>query len=247
MHRRTQSTWRTSTRWAKKQEEREAEAVEVILNDQLRVSSEVELKRADGFRQRASWLLGFSGVILGLGASQADELLKDTRELGSFGHIFAPVALGLAFLSVAAAASWSLWVLFLGKRGVPEFSEREIKDALSDDFLCKGKAFNQIRIAEATQSQILARRSINRRSNSLLIKAFVALLVALVLFVAQAGVMLENTVEGHACPYATLREPLALVGGSQITSVTLESYNPSSQRIVLERPKCPPSLEPVPE
>ena len=165
----------------KRDDKCKAKALEVILHDQLKVSSEVELRRADGFRQRASWLLGFSGVILGLGTSQADELLKDSRELGAFGHIVAPVALFLAF-AVAAAAVWSLQVLFVGKKGVPEFNENEINEALDDKFLREGKFFNQHRIAQITQKQILARRINNGRSNTLLIRAFVALLVAVVLF-----------------------------------------------------------------
>lgn len=229
----------------KRDDKCKADALEVILNDQLKVSSEVELRRADGFRQRASWLLGFSGVILGLGASQADELLKDSRELGAFGHIAAPVALFLAFAAVAAAAVWSLQVLFVGRKGVPEFNEKEISEALDDKFLREGKFFNQHRIAQITQKQILARRINNGRSNTLLIRAFVALLVAVVLFIAQASVLLENTVEDHVCPYAIEAPGLAVSRGSQVKFADLRVFTHTVQ-IALKVPPCP-GTEPVPE
>jgi hypothetical protein len=229
----------------REEEKKEAEAVDVILNGQLRVSDEAELKRLDGFRQRASWLLGFSGVILGLGASQADELLKDSRELGSFGHIFAPVALGLAFLFIAAAAVWSLQVLFLGRAGAPEFSTKEIENALSKEFLRKGKAYNQMRIAHVTKLQILARRQINRRSNALLLRAFVALLIAVILFIAQAGVLLDDTVEGHVCPYAIEPAPVALSPGQQDKFAAV-GFSGRYLHVELEQP-CPPDIDDVPE
>jgi hypothetical protein len=236
---------RDAAKATEEQEKREAEALDVILNDQLRVSAEAELKRADSVRQRASWLLGFSGVVLGLGGTQADELLKDSRELGSFGHIFAPVALGLAFVFVAAAAAWSLDVLFRSK-GFPEFSVEEIENATSDEFVSKGKAYNQFRIAAVTQIQIVEGRKLNVRNNASLFYAFVALLIAVVFFILQAGVFLEDTVEGHVCPYAAEPVPIALSHGPGISFATLTTLPARRIQIVLERPKCPPKVEPVP-
>jgi hypothetical protein len=228
-------------------EQREAEAVDVILNDQLRVSSEAELKRADGFRQRASWLLGFAGVILGLGAAQADELLKASRELGAFGHVFAAVTLGLAFLAVAAAAAWSLQALFLARKGFSEFDIPEIEEALDDKYVRKGKAYNQIRIAQVLQKQVVERRKVNIQSNKVLLRAFAALLVAVVLFIAQAGVFLENSVEGNVCPYEAELVPVAVSHGPHVAFATLELSMTHSLQIALERPPCPPHVEPVPE
>jgi len=230
---------------AQEQEEQEAEALDVILNDQLRVSAEAELKRADSVRQRASWLLGFSGVVLGLGGTQANELFKDSRELGSFGHIFAPVTLGLAFLFVAAAAALSLDVLFRSK-GFPEFSVEEIENATSDQFVSKGKAYNQFRIAEVTQIQIVEGRKLNVRNNASLLYAFVALLVAVVFFILQAGVFLEDAVEGHVCPYAAERAAAAVSYGPRIGFATLPALPAHQVQTALTRPGCPPKIEPVP-
>jgi hypothetical protein len=248
MHRHKRSIRRMSARRSEEEakEEREAAALDVILNDQLKVSSEAELKRADSSRQRASWLLGFAGVILGLGAAQADELLKASRELGAFGHIFASVALGLAFVAVAFAAGWSLQALSLTKR-IPEFSACEIREALDDKFVSKGKSYNQFRIAEVLQKQVLARREVNHRSNRVLRRAFGALLIAVVLFTAQTGVFVENSIEGHVCPYEAELVPVALSRGPHVAFANLEPFMTHSLQIALERPPCPPRTEPVPE
>lgn len=229
----------------KELEAREEAAVETILRDQLQPLADLELKRADSFRQRASWLLGFSGVILGLGGSQADELLKDSHELGSFGHWFAPIALGLAFLAVGLAAFWSLRVLFRGrKKGPREFDKSEVEKALEPKYLKEGRAYNQQRIAKVLKQGILDRRKLNVENNTSLRYAFVALLVAVVLFIAQAGVLLENTVEDQTCPRLREQGPLTALDHPHSAPAGIRSF--ATTLVEIKRPPCP-DTEPVPE
>lgn len=188
-------------------------AVEAIL-DQLEKWTEEERKRAETLSQRAAWLLAFCGVILGLGTNQADQVLQRSGELGSVGRVLASVSLALAVVLVAAAAWFSLKVLFTARKRTVVIDDDEVAGALKDEHLREDKAWNQLRTAQVYQKQIPNLRKQNNAMFADLFKAFVALLIAVVLFVAHAGVFLENSIEGEACPTATVPASVANARGS---------------------------------
>lgn len=226
-------------------------AVEAI-HDQLTGWLTEERSRTDAINQRASWLLGFCGVILGLAASQADEVFKDSPHLGSFGRVFAAATLALAFVAVAIAAFFSLRALILARSGPQEIAidDTEVANALSGENLVATKAWNQMRNAQVIQKQIPAQRSRNKTSTAALWRAFIALLVGVTLLVAYAGVFVENAVEANSCSTAVVRvlapnvdgRSRALADYSLSTDTTEVSPGVSEtpvQRIVVDKPPCP--------
>jgi TRAP-type C4-dicarboxylate transport system permease small subunit len=184
-----------------------AGAVEAI-HDQLVGWLGEDRARADATNQRASWLLGFCGVVLGLAASQADEVFKNSSRLGSFGRVFASSTLALAFVSVAIAAFFSLRALILARSSAKEIAidDAEVADVLADENLLATKAWNQLRNAQVVQKQIPTQRRRNKASASALWKAFAALLIGVALLVAYAGVFIENAIEAGSCSTAVVRQ-----------------------------------------
>ncbi len=229
-------------------------AVEAV-HDQLVGWSGEERARTDAINQRASWLLGFCAVILGLAAGQANEVFKDSPHLGSFGRVFAAAALALAFVAVAVAAFFSLRALILARSGPKEVAidDDEVANALSDQNLLATKSWNQLRNAQVVQQQIPAQRFRNKASASALWKAFIALLVGVTLLVAYAGVFVENAVEASSCSTAEVRPLVAQVGGQSraltvdsLSTVTTEANlaagEAQAQRIVVIKPPCPKTI-----
>jgi ABC-type Co2+ transport system permease subunit len=215
-------------------------AVEAILG-QLDHWLQDERRRADSLSQRAAWLLGFCGVILGLGASQADELLQRSSELGSVGRPLAAIALGLAVIAVAVSAALSLRVLFLarGRDGRIVIGRGEIEHALDDGHLLESKTWHQLRAAQVLQKQIPSFRQLNNRIARGLLSAFAALLVAVVLFVAQIGVFVDDSIAGRTCPTARSSALVANIGRSHPIAISDPAAVAASVTPKVRKPPCP--------
>jgi hypothetical protein len=228
-----------------------AGAVEATLQ-QLRSSLADEEKRGDTFGQRASWLLAFCGVILGLGASQGDELLSRSRDLGSVGRPLAAVALGVAVLAVAVAAGLSLWALFLARRrrSLTVLSLKEIEKATAADRLVETKTWHELREIRLLQKRIPSLRALNNDVAGRLFGGFVSLLVAIILFLAHVGVFVEDTIESRPCPhtrallYRGSARPLDESALTRTYSLAVAG-EPPRPPFEIELPDCP-DTEPVP-
>ncbi|HEX2161366.1 MAG TPA: hypothetical protein VHF88_06035 [Thermoleophilaceae bacterium] len=161
-------------------------------------TADEERSRADSTTQKAAWLLAFCGVILGIAATQARELLLRADELGAVLRVGGTVTLALACVLVAIAATISLRVLFAG-RGQVALHEEEIAGALNQGLLTETKAYNQLRAVRVLQRQIPRMRDINHRRATELLNGFASLLVAVFFFVGHVGVFLADAHNGLEC------------------------------------------------
>ena len=90
------------------------DTVEALV-EQARYHASFEESRLTSAQQRASWLLAFDGLLIGLAASQSHALLSEARALGAVGRPLAAISLvgGTAF--VLCSALLALTVIFRAK------------------------------------------------------------------------------------------------------------------------------------
>jgi len=173
--------------------------VEALL-DEAKFHAAFEESRLNAVQQRASWLLAFDGILIGLAASQSHALLAEARSLGSVGRPLAAISLGIAVILVLISSILALTVIFRAKSWV--WSRDEIKNMPSHQSVRSEKAAVQGAFLRGLTNRILTESKaygyLSRRLNV----AFAVLAVGLTSAVISIGVYAVRTVE-NPCPGAS--------------------------------------------
>src|SRR6188768_850542 len=91
--------------------ENSSTTVEALV-EEAKFHAEFEEARLNRNNQRAAWLLALDGVILGLAATQAREMLGNASLLGPTGRWMAALSLLAAVICVLASAGCALKVIY---------------------------------------------------------------------------------------------------------------------------------------
>jgi hypothetical protein len=166
---------------------------------EARFHAEFEESRFQTNNQRAAWLLALDGVILGLVANQAREMLSDSRLLGSAGKWIATFSLIAAVLLILASAFCALKVILrVNSWG---WSIEEIEKMPGDEYIARGKTDTQGTFLAGLVERIKAERRDYPRRRKWLKGAFATLGVALFAIALHIGVYSVQTLNSPACPY----------------------------------------------
>jgi hypothetical protein len=176
------------------------ETVDALV-EQAKFHEEFEESRLHTNNQRAAWLLALDGVILGLAANQAREMLFKSSLLGSTGKWVAAISLFVAVLSVLVSAGCALKVIFRAPSWAWNLEEIQALD--SSKSLYQEKAQVQNRFLGGLIERIREERDGYDRRKPWLERAFAALAVALVAVTVHIGVYSIRTVQSHCTPAAT--------------------------------------------
>jgi hypothetical protein len=173
-----------------------AETVEELVAE-AKFHEEFEESRLISNNQRAGWLLALNGVILGLVANQAREMLTQARLLGEVGRWFAAVSLGLAAVFILISAACALAVIFR----FPSWGwdDEEIENIAEEKSISRTKVAAQGTFLLGLRSRILKERRAFRERQKRLTGAFAFLGVALVAVTIHVGVYSVRTIQ-NPCP-----------------------------------------------
>lgn len=158
---------------------------------------EFEESRLNANNQRAGWLLALNGVILGLVANQAREMLPQARLLGEVGRWFAAISLGLAAVLILISAGCALVVIF--RVGSWSWDDEEIEDIAEEKSISRTKVAAQGTFLLGLRKRILWEREALRKRKTWLTAAFASLGVALVAVTIYIGVYSVRTIQ-NPCP-----------------------------------------------
>jgi hypothetical protein len=172
------------------------ETVDALV-DEAKYHAQFEENRLAATNQRASWLLGFGGVILALAANQAREMLNQSQLLGPAGRPIAAVALLVGILLVVASIGLALSVIWRAKSW--EWNREEIDDLANDDSVQRSRAVAQGTFLRGLLARILAERDGYSELRRRLTWAFATLAAGLAAIAVQIGVYAVRTIE-NPCP-----------------------------------------------
>jgi hypothetical protein len=187
--------------------------------------ADFEGSRLERLRQRAGWLLALNGVILGLIASQAHEMLDKASVLGSVGRWIAAGSLLFASVSILVSLGLALGAILKGRAWCP--TDEEIDDLPKKKTLVLDKVSVQRTFLDGLAKRILVERASFDTANCLLRRAFYILSAGLVAVTIYIGVFAVRTVE-HPCTAGT-RQPAA----SPATSVQSSAGSFSSEAVFI--------------
>ncbi|HTA33493.1 MAG TPA: hypothetical protein VK721_08725 [Solirubrobacteraceae bacterium] len=181
---------------AKGEEANESEPV-IIRDDPIRTSAlqrgrwwiKYQDERRLAYHARAGWLLGFAGVIAALAGAQAQNVFEGAEALGGTDRPWAAGLLGGAAVAVAVAGV--LAVLVLRPIESQEIDPDFLRKSLKDESLAKMES-EEIELLTEILNEDAPQ---NSKRLKLLNVGFIALLVSLVLLVAQVLVFLSRSVE----------------------------------------------------
>jgi hypothetical protein len=183
------------------------------LVEQAKFHAEFEESRLHTNNQRAAWLLALDGVILGLAANQAREMLVNSSLLGSTGRWLAAASLLLAVVFVLASAGCALTVIFRTKTWA--WDRREIEYLPSSESVTREKAEAQGRFLIGLTQRIRDEREGYGERRRWLERAFVALGIALIAVTVHIGVYSVRTVQSSPCSAAARSSSSLVAGASQ--------------------------------
>jgi heme A synthase len=222
------------------------ESVEELL-EQARDAAEEERSDAQSYGQRAGVLLGFCGVIVALAATQAREVLSRVPELSGAERWIAVISLGLAVLSVGAAAVMALLVLDTKK--TKRVSLRELKLFPTSERLKEPKAEQQGRALRGLIKIIEAERAANAVRQRWLRSGAIALVTAILFLGAHVAVFLVDAADGPECSAAqTAPAQIAASSAHQALTTFLQSRTTTAAATPADSNESPfpcPDLEDV--
>jgi hypothetical protein len=163
------------------------------LVEEARFHVEFEGSRLDALRQRAGWLLALDGVIVGLIASQSQEMLDQASALGPVGRWLASGALVVAVLLVLASLVLALVALRRAQSLRPE--NESLERMWGPDALERSKVATQRVFLRRLAERVLFERASVDRAGRALGRAFTALVVAILAVAVYIGVFAIRTVE----------------------------------------------------
>jgi len=167
------------------------------LVDEAKYHAAFEESRLNAVQQRASWLLAFDGILIGLAASQSHALLSEARGLGSVGRPLAAISLGVAVVLMLVSAILALTVIFRAKSWV--WSPDEIKNMPSHESVQSDKGVVQGAFLFGLTQRIIAEAQSYRHLSRRLNLAFATLAAGLTAVVISIGVYAVRTVQ-NPCP-----------------------------------------------
>jgi hypothetical protein len=172
------------------------------LVEEAKFHTEFEQSRGETTNQRAGWLLALNGVILGLVANQAREMLTQSTLLGSAGRLAASITLFVAALFVLISAGCALKVIFRAKSWA--WDTDEVKDMPSAESVGRKASETQGTFLIGLTNRIVEESKDYERRSKWLDGAFATLVVALVSVVLHIGVYSVRTVQNPGpCRAAT--------------------------------------------
>jgi hypothetical protein len=176
--------------------EEHAATVEELVAE-AKFHEEFEESRLNTNNQRAGWLLALNGVLLGLVANQAREMLTQSRLLGEVGRWFAGISLGLAALFILLSAGCALMVIFrIYSWG---WDDEEIENIAEEKSISRTKVAAQGTFLLGLRNRILRERRAYGKRKKWLTAAFACLGVALVAVTIHVGVYSVRTIQ-NPCP-----------------------------------------------
>jgi hypothetical protein len=178
--------------------EEHADTVEELVAE-ARFHEEFEESRLNTNNQRAGWLLALNGVILGLIANQAREMLTQARLLGEVGRWLAAISLGIAAVFILISAACALAVIFR----FPSWGwdDEEIENIAEEESISRTKVAAQGTFLLGLRNRILKERRAYGKRKKRLTWAFASLCVALVAVTIHIGVYSVRTIQ-NPCPLA---------------------------------------------
>jgi hypothetical protein len=178
----------------------DAETVDAVV-DEAKYHAEFEENRLTATNQRASWLLGFGGVILALAANQAREMLNQSRLLGHVGRPLAAIALlaGVALLIVSIGLALS--VIWRAKSW--EWNREEIGDLANTSSVQRPRAVAQGTFLRGLLTRILAERDGYGELRRRLTWAFATLAAGLAAIAVNIGVYAVRTIQNPCTAAST--------------------------------------------
>lgn len=203
-----------------------------------------EREDAQAYGQRAGVLLGFCGVIVGLLATQAREIMSRTPELSDLERWLAVSSLTAGVVLIGAAAVMALFVL-APKRAVA-FSTEELERYPSRERVNEPKGMVQGRAMRGLVEAIKAERLANRVRRTWLTRAAIALVVALLFLITHMGVFLVDASDGPECPVAgSVQTQVASVEPVQARALLAQSTTTTPQTTPDNSPFPCPDLEEI--
>jgi hypothetical protein len=197
----------------------DAESVEE-LRDQLKGLAEEERKDAEAYGQRAGVLLGFAGVIIGLVATQAREVLVNTFELSSAERWIAVIALAVGVLCVAAAAVIALGAL-APKKAI-QLTDKELEKLETPELLREPRVWHQGRALRLLIKQVVVERRSNDARRRAVTYSFGALLAGVIFLTVHIGVFLVDASDGAECPRATTQQVARAASTAEGSGIAVE-------------------------
>jgi hypothetical protein len=174
-------------------EEREATIDELLA--QARWIAEREDERLSTFAQRASWALGFCGVLAGLVTAQGRETLAQSTELGAAGRVWASVSLGVCMLALITSACFAIAAVW--PRSTTDMSSDEVDSFTRDEWKDRPKASHQERMTFVLAQRIRADRASNEARSESVLRAYIALVVAIVALGVYVGAFVLDAINGR--------------------------------------------------
>jgi hypothetical protein len=170
------------------------------LVDEAKFHAAFEESRLNSAQTRASWLLAFVGIIVGLAASQAHDTLLRSRGLGVVGRPLAAWSLIVAVVLLLASAGFALSVIFRAKSWV--WDSDEIRKMPTYESVERDPTSVQGTFLRGLTQRILVESGAYKYLSRRLDIAFAALATGLAALAINVGVYAVRTVE-NPCP-ATL-------------------------------------------
>ena len=220
------------------------ETVEALV-DEAKFHASFEESRLDAVNQRASWLLAFDAILVGLGADEARSTLAVARGLGAVGRPLAAISLLVGVGLVVVSAVLALTVVFRAKSWV--WTEEDIGALESKETVQSDRGFRQGIFLRGLVARIQAESSSYAHLRRRLNIAFGALTAALVAIAIHIGVFAVRTLD-NPCPL-TLGQPSAAIISPALSShrlvayrldqITVTTTSSSSSQSPFPRPGCP--------
>jgi cytochrome bd-type quinol oxidase subunit 2 len=208
------------------------------------VRDEQEEERADAqaYGQRAGVMLGFCGVIVGLLATQAREIMSRTPELSELERWIAVTSLAAGVVLIGAAALMSLFVL--APKRATRLTIGELEKFPSHERVNEPKVLAQGRAMRGLVAVIKSDRLANRVRRIWLTRAAITLVSALLFLIVHMGVFLVDATNGPECQRASASQTqIASIEPAAVVAVLAQSTTTTPQTSPQESPFPCPDLE----
>jgi hypothetical protein len=177
---------------------------EELLN-QARWLAEREDERLTAFAQRASWALGFCGLLAGLVAAQGRETLAQSAELNADGQVWTSVSLATCMLALITSACFAISAVW--PRATKDMSSDEIDSFTAEESKAQSKTCHQERMTVVLAERIRADRASNKIRSVSVLRAYLALVVAIIALVVHVSVFVLDAVNGPESLQTTQQAP----------------------------------------